>query len=368
MANRATKFVSAIVVSAVVGIPVSTFAKDAAAGSDTSTPDSSTPAASSSTECLTTPNRESPQGQHWFYRMEPGTNRRCWFLRDQAERASQTVSPRASSSQSPFPNVVQPLPAATPPAPKTFSKNAQASRSLSNAGAESGARSTGVESNGLTVPKTPVFITTGSAGTNRGASAGTDAAQGTSAALSSSGPMDASIAGSSPDATAADGPNTSSNLNTGLSASSASEIPGMANMPQEKPSASLQVLFLVILGALAFAGIIASLTHRMPRIWRRRYARSRRHSIWRGADGGRRGPWAAAVTAAASPGRNQDRRPTGAQRDDPSGQIKRFLTQIVKQPGGKSKKRAPAKPQAAPAARVRTPSAQRGARASAVRP
>jgi hypothetical protein len=361
MANRATKFVSAIFVSAVVGIPVSTFAKDAAAGSDASTMDSSTPAA---TECLTTPNRESSQGQHWFYRMEPGTNRRCWFLRDQAERASQTASPRSSSSQSPFPNVAQPLPAATPPAPKTFSKNAQASRSPSNAGAESGARSIGMESNGLTVPKTPVFITTGSAGTNRGAAAGTDAAQGTSAMSSSSEPMDASIIGSSPDATAADGPNTSSNLNIGLSPS-ASEMPGMANMPQEKPSASLQVLFLVILGALAFAGIIASLTHRMPRIWRRRHANSRRHSIWRGADG-RRGPWAP-VTAASS-GRNQDRRPTGAQRDDYSGQIKRFLRQIVKQPGGKSKKRAPAKPQAGPATRVRTPSAQRGARASAVRP
>jgi len=366
MANRATKFVSAIFVSAMVGIPVSTFAKDAADGSDASTLDSSTPAASSSTECLTTPSRESPQGQHWFYRMEPGTNKRCWFLRDQAERASQTASPRSNSSPSPFPNTAQSLPTATLPAPKTFSKNAQASRSLSNARAEFGARSTSVESAGITVPKTPVFITTGSAGTNRGASIATDAAQGTSAVLSSSEPADASITGSSPDATAADGPNTSSNLNTGLSPSSASEMPAMANMPQEKASASLQVLFLVILGALAFAGIIASLTHRMPRIWRRRHARLRRHSIWRGADGGRRGSWTA--VAAASPGRNQDRRPTGAQRDEHSGQIKRFLTQIAKQAGGKSKKRAPAKPQAASAARVRTPSARRGVRASAARP
>ena len=39
MANRATKFVSAIVVSAVVGIPVSAFAKDPASGLDASTPD-----------------------------------------------------------------------------------------------------------------------------------------------------------------------------------------------------------------------------------------------------------------------------------------------------------------------------------------
>jgi hypothetical protein len=366
MANRATKFVSAIFVSAVVGIPASTFAKDAAGGPDAGMPDSTSPAASSSTECLTTPNRESPPGQHWFYRMEPGTNKRCWFLRDQAERASQTASARSNALQSPFPNAAPSLPTATPPAPKTFSKNAQASRSLSNARAEFGARSTGVESAGITVPKTPVFITTGSAGTSRGASVGTDAAQGTSAALSSSEPTDASITASTPDATAADGPNTSSNLNTGLLPSSASEMPAMADMPQEKASASLQVLFLVILGALAFAGIIASLTHRMPRIWRRRHARLRRHSIWLGADGGRRGS-RAAVTAA-SPGRNQDRRPTGAQRDDHSGQIKRFLTQIAKQAGGKSKKRVPAKPQAASAARVRTPSSRRGVGASAVRP
>lgn len=361
MANRATKFVSAIVVSAVVGIPVSTFAKDAAAGLDASTPDSSTAAASSSTECVTTPNRESSQGQHWFYRMEPGTNRRCWFLRDQPDRVSQTAAPRSSSSQSPFPNVAQPLPTATPQAPRTFSKNAQATRSPSNARTEVGARSSGVDSSGLTVPKTPVFITTGSAGTNRGASVGTDAAQGT-VALSSSGATDASITGASPDATAGDSPN----LNIGLSPSSASDMPAMGNMPQDKPSASLQVLFLVILGALAFAGIVASLTHRMPSIWRRRHAGLRRHAIWRGADGGRRGSWAA--VAAASPGRNQDRRATGPQRDDHSGQIKRFLTQIVKQAGGKSKKRVRAKPQAASAARVRTPSARRGARASAVRP
>lgn len=356
MANRATKFVSAIFVSAVVGMPVSTFAKDAAGGPDASMPDPSAPAASSSTECLTTPNRESPQGQHWFYRMEPGTNKRCWFLRDQAERASQAVAPRSNLSQSSF------QPVATPPVPKTFSKNAQASHSLSNARAEFGARSSGVESAGNTVVKTPVFITTGSAGTNRGAPIETDAAQGTSAALSS----DTSTTGSLPDATAADGPYTSTNLNTGLSPSSASEMPSMANMPQERSSASLQVLFLVILGALAFAGIIASLTHRMPRIWRRRHARLRRHSIWFGVDGGRRGSWAA--VAAASPGRNQDRRPTGAQRDDHSGQIKRFLTRITKQAGGKSKKRGPPKPQVASAARARTPSARRGVRASAVRP
>jgi len=218
-----------------------------------------------------------------------------------------------------------------------------------------GTRSSNVESAGITVPKTPVFVTTGSART-----------QGMSATLSSSESTDGSITGSSPDATTTDGPSAGFNLNTGLSLSTAPEMPAMGSMPQEKPSASLQVLFLVILGALAFAGIIASLTHRMARTWRRRHARSRRHSIWRGADGGRRGPWAALT--AASAGRNEDRRAAGAQRDDHPGQIKRFLTQIAKGTGGKSRKRVPAKPQAGSATRARTPSSQRGVRASGARP
>src|SRR3954453_22101357 len=267
MANRATKIVSAIFVSAVVGIPVPTFAKDAAAGADATPADSSTAVASNSTECLTTPDREALQGQRWFYRLEPGTGRRCWYLRDPAERTSQTSPMRSNSAQSPSSNAIQ-SPAATPPAARTFSRSAQAPRSLSNARAELGARASNVEDGGITVPKTPVFITTGSART-----------QGTSATRQSSQSTDATVSTPFPDAMTADSPNTNSNLNTGLSLSAVPEMPAIGNIPQEKPSASLQVLFLVILGALSFAGIVASLTHRTARTWRRRHARSRRHSI-----------------------------------------------------------------------------------------
>ncbi|HEY4984996.1 MAG TPA: hypothetical protein VII39_00110 [Bradyrhizobium sp.] len=365
MANRATKFVSAIFVGAIVGIPVSTLAKDAAGGADVSTPDSITSAATSSTECLTTPSRESSQGQHWFYRMEPGTNKRCWFLRDQAERTSQAASPRSGSSQSPSLNAAQSLSVTPPPAPRAFAKSARASRSLSNARAELGARPIVAESPGVTVPKEPVFITTGSAGVTGGASAGTDAIPGASATLTSTESTDRSLTGLSPDATPADGSSEGSDPMTGLSQSSAPEMPAMA-MPQEKASASLQVLFLVILGALAFAGIMASLIHRMARIWGRRHARFRRSSIWVDLKGERRDSWSAGTAAA--PGRSQDRRPAGAQRDGHSGQIKRFLAQITKPAASKSKKRVSAKTQAGSATRVRTPSARRGVRASAARP
>jgi hypothetical protein len=38
-------------------------------------------AALAAPECLTEPNRDPPQGSHWFYRVDRATDRRCWYLR-----------------------------------------------------------------------------------------------------------------------------------------------------------------------------------------------------------------------------------------------------------------------------------------------
>jgi len=32
-------------------------------------------------ECLAAPNASSPQGQHWYYRIERPNHRKCWYLR-----------------------------------------------------------------------------------------------------------------------------------------------------------------------------------------------------------------------------------------------------------------------------------------------
>jgi hypothetical protein len=37
--------------------------------------------ASAAVECLTEPNRDPPEGSHWFYRVDRATDRRCWYLR-----------------------------------------------------------------------------------------------------------------------------------------------------------------------------------------------------------------------------------------------------------------------------------------------
>jgi len=43
-------------------------------------------------ECLTTPKDETPPGKHWYYRSERGTQRHCWYLREEGETPSQAAT------------------------------------------------------------------------------------------------------------------------------------------------------------------------------------------------------------------------------------------------------------------------------------
>jgi len=45
-------------------------------------------------DCLTAPNSTTPQGSHWYYRMDWANQRKCWYLRAPGE-ASQQRAPRA---------------------------------------------------------------------------------------------------------------------------------------------------------------------------------------------------------------------------------------------------------------------------------
>src|SRR3981081_1043351 len=45
-------------------------------------------------ECVTRPKDETPPGKHWYYRIEGGTKRQCWYLREQSETAPQAATSR----------------------------------------------------------------------------------------------------------------------------------------------------------------------------------------------------------------------------------------------------------------------------------
>ena len=76
--------------------------------------------------CLTSPREYTPPGTRWRYRMERGSGRRCWFLKDEVEKAAGKASEQATAAPE--------EPAAAPPAPQR--KKSAAPRSVSDARAE----------------------------------------------------------------------------------------------------------------------------------------------------------------------------------------------------------------------------------------
>jgi hypothetical protein len=86
MPDRAAKFVSAIFVSALAGAALAAVTHDAARAAD---------------DCLAAPKSETPEGSHWYYRIEHGTKRHCWYLRGEAEKLSQTAEPNSSAAPKP---------------------------------------------------------------------------------------------------------------------------------------------------------------------------------------------------------------------------------------------------------------------------
>jgi hypothetical protein len=52
-------------------------------------------AARAADDCLASPNKEAPQGSHWFYHVERGTQRKCWHLGDEGKA---TTAPAASDA------------------------------------------------------------------------------------------------------------------------------------------------------------------------------------------------------------------------------------------------------------------------------
>ena len=82
MKNLAGKFLSAVSAGIVASAPVAMIPLSTVGAAE---------------ECLTTPKDETPPGKHWYYRIERGTKRHCWYLQaaksTPARRAAPEVAP-----------------------------------------------------------------------------------------------------------------------------------------------------------------------------------------------------------------------------------------------------------------------------------
>src|ERR1700676_895590 len=87
MSSRTAKFLSAVFASFLIGTPLATLSHSAARASD---------------DCLAGPKKDqTPQGAHWYYRIDHATKRNCWYLGEERETLSQNTAPKRSQSAPP---------------------------------------------------------------------------------------------------------------------------------------------------------------------------------------------------------------------------------------------------------------------------
>ena len=242
MPGRTAKFVSVVVASVLAGIPLATISHGA------------TPAAD---DCLSGPKDPAPNGSHWYYRIDHTTKRNCWYLK--GEKLSQNAAPNSSTAET------------------------TTQRSIADAHAELPAQAA-IEApkrgNGL-APAADATIATPAAETQRSAVASRWPEQsGTSSSTVSPSTAANSGVAAPPDSDA-----------TPPAAPAAVALAAADSSPEKQPG-SIQTLLLVILGALALAGLIGSAVFRFGNLrWiGRRTIQVDRQAIWETANIDRRSP------------------------------------------------------------------------------
>jgi hypothetical protein len=81
MINRATQFAIAIFASVLAGTAVATVSHSAAAADN----------------CLSAPTGQSPEGSHWYYRINRATKNHCWYLGELRESTGRAVTAKSSA-------------------------------------------------------------------------------------------------------------------------------------------------------------------------------------------------------------------------------------------------------------------------------
>ena len=128
MSNRT----AAIAFAAITGC-VSIISITSASGNPASATSGS--AATAADECLASPKATTPAGAHWYYRIEKGTKRKCWYLGDaggKTKKATATTEPTSSNTA----EEDVPPPTQIAPSPKLEAAKKYIQKSVANARAE----------------------------------------------------------------------------------------------------------------------------------------------------------------------------------------------------------------------------------------
>jgi hypothetical protein len=236
------KFVSALFVSLIAGASFITASHSA-------------PAPDEADKCLAGPKGTAPQGSHWYYRVERGTKRHCWYVGEEKEKVARSAPAISSASADPASSI--------PPPPK----NAGTPKAIADARAELPSSQTQTEpGTGVTVQRAAAPAAN-PAGTNTNQRANdardTNPQSAAQSSLIASRWPDSS--GVSPSASPATAPATEQSA--AADQSDAVETPAPAIAPvtlaaadssTARQTGSIQTLLIVIIGALSLAGLIGS--------------------------------------------------------------------------------------------------------------
>jgi hypothetical protein len=250
MSNRTAKFVSALFASVLAGAPLGTLSQGAAHAAE---------------ECLSAPKGASPEGKHWFYRIDHATKRHCWYL-GQRDKHSQTAT-RSSRSE------------------KSAAAKAESSsrRSIADAHAELPATTRIEPANPSDTPirAAPADQMVVAENTRAMAAPGPDT-QGSVVASRWPDLPAASAAMSPPPGMTNLAANQASSSEAAAPAAVAAVPVAAAGSPRQTAPGSIPMLLAVIAGALALAGIIASIVFKFGGARRvlEPSVRTRRDSIW----------------------------------------------------------------------------------------
>ena len=266
MSNRTAKFVSAIFASLIAGAALTTVSHGAVPAAD---------------DCLAAPKGETPSGGHWYYRIDRATKRHCWYLGEEKERLSR-VAPKNSAP------LTDPVSPQQETATQPSIADAHAELPLPQARVEQQANAS------IWPPSPATAANAASAETSQRANAADVNTQ--RSVVASRWPEQSGVSSSeSPEPTTGySDVAEQSNSEAAPSPAVAAVTLAAADLSSEKPSGSIRMLLLVIIGALSFAGLIGSAIFRFGSMRQagRRQIRGDRRAIWDAADTDRPSPTA----------------------------------------------------------------------------
>jgi hypothetical protein len=226
--------------------------------------------------CLTAPKDKTPAGGHWYYRLERGTKRQCWYLRDENDKSAR-AAPRDSSA-----DAEDSAPAeAAPPTPRPVVR-----KSVANAHAELTSPQLPVEQEPVAVPEPRTVSSAPAAALQNSPTTGVPDAPTPSSTVATRWPDAPQVSSSNNIRTAAAEPQAAPPEDGEVATPPPAPAPvalAAADTSMTKQTASMQMLFLVMAGALTLAGIIASVIFRVGRArTRARHLEIRRdrRAIW----------------------------------------------------------------------------------------